>query len=87
MRRKQIEVRGCCMGIPFGCGTVLLLVLGALFLQNPPSTTFLLTAVAWVMFALVTAAGVLIAVEWLLENRKTPVTARGLPPETATPCP
>jgi hypothetical protein len=87
MRAKQIEVRGCCMGIPFGCGSILLLVLAALFVQNPPSTTFLLTAVAWVMVALATAVGILIAVEWLLENRKRPVTARGLPPGSETPCP
>lgn|GEM_PF-3002258 len=36
MRRNDIndiQVRGCCCGIPFGCGTVLLLTAGAALWQ------------------------------------------------------
>jgi hypothetical protein len=33
VRANQIKVRGCCCGIPFGCGSVLLLLLGLLSAQ------------------------------------------------------
>jgi len=28
VRTNNIQVRGCCCGIPFGCGTLVLLLLG-----------------------------------------------------------
>ncbi len=69
MRRKQVEVRGCCMGIPFGCSTVLLGVLAALIGIYKPSASFLLTSLAVLVMAAFTAAVVLITVELILENR------------------
>ena len=41
---KKVEVRGCCMGIPFGCGSLVLLVVGCLvwlhgLQMNPPAAS------------------------------------------------
>jgi hypothetical protein len=57
------------MGIPFGCGTVLLVVLAGFFAQYQPPLTLLLTGVAATVTAFIVAAAALIPTEWFLENR------------------
>jgi polyferredoxin len=69
MRSKQIEVRGCCMGIPFGCGSILLVALAGVFVQYQPSITLLLTTAGAAITAVVIAAAALIITEWFLEQR------------------
>lgn len=72
MHPKNVEVRGCCMGIPFGCGSVLFLLAGAALWHLPQSgqlpfllTVLLVSAVGFTLFALA-----LVGSEWLRERRE-----------------
>ena len=69
MYPKNVEVRGCCMGIPFGCGSLLLLGTGAVLLYAPHSGQFLLTALVAAICFLFISLSALIGFEWLQETR------------------
>jgi hypothetical protein len=72
MRSKEVKVRGCCMGIPFGCGSVLCLVMGVALWQNLIPGFSWLTAAAVLAAAsgvLVLGAAALIVFEWFHEKR------------------
>jgi hypothetical protein len=72
MRSKDVKVRGCCMGIPFGCGSLLFLAGGVALWQNLlPGVSWLTAAavLASVIGVLVFGAAALVAFEWLHEKR------------------
>ena len=69
MRSKNVEVRGCCLGIPFGCGSLLLLGLGAGLWLFPPTALTLLSTLGAIVGTAMLALVVLIAVGWLDERR------------------
>ena len=70
MKTKDVKVRGCCMGIPFGCGSLFLLALtvGGMLGYVPLSGTLLLTAVGRAVAGVALFAGGLIVSEWLRES-------------------
>jgi hypothetical protein len=57
------------MGIPFGCGSVLFLLMGLTGWQFTPSLPFFLMALGITAAAVAAGAVILIAVEWALEAR------------------
>ena len=69
MRSNNVEVRGCCMGIPFGCGSLLLLGIGVVLWQFPPSILTMLSTLGAVVGTILLAAVVLMTVGWLDEKR------------------
>jgi hypothetical protein len=70
MRSKNIQVRGCCMGIPFGCGSLLFFgICAGLYLHLLPGFS-LLAVSAYVFGALVLGTVTLIVAEWFHEKRE-----------------
>ncbi len=69
-RSKNIEVRGCCMGIPVGCSSVLMLIIGFTVWQNPLSGLSLMNALLVVGSVLVVALATLLTMGWYAEKRE-----------------
>lgn len=74
MHAKNVEVRGCCMGIPFGCGSLLLLGIGVALWRFPVSAAALLGILAVVALAVLGAAVGLIALGCLDTKRPSPIS-------------